>query len=647
VINPTDPGQIPSSVLPRAAWTTALRVVTLAAVVFTLGNATWAAWDQDITYDEPFHLGWPERLLKERNDGREVFRFDSKTPALLPSVFIRDSLRGAGVESQPVLRFATRLPSVALLALVLLLVFVLSRTAEPATAWIGLLLAALDANLAAHASVATTDLAYALVVLLLARAIRIRHPWLLSATLIGGLLGAALAVKYTALLLFPIGLVCAIVRATTLRRRLAAGVVLLSTAGVTVCTLYLWVGVMTPLGSVPLRTPFLKKLAAQAPSLPLPLPRAVLTGIDMSVEHNRPELWASYVFGADHRGGVWYYFLAQWLMKTPLSLVALILIGTWRLRGRWRDPEVLTLTGLLLLHLVYFSLFFATQIGLRFALPCAALSCALAARGLGRVKPAWLVAAAALAVAERTPYWGDPLAFTNLSVWPKNRAYWYTADSNLDWGQNRDRVTRYARDLGLALVMDQVTITPGLFVVAANDLAISDRRDSYRFLVEKNLPAINVGFTHFAFSVSGENFDDYMTAYRTAPPWPGPDPLCAPPLPHYSPGAQIPFEQTESPGSVRTFVVCVTSRKGADIGFTVTDGRLGFGRLGPEGNCDADLLQEGQQAWFRSPRGAETRLCLRETPYRRANLAYRTSGYLTVRGQGADVEIRPVPSAAK
>lgn len=621
-------------------WGAALRFVTLAAVVFTLGNATWAAWDQDITYDEPFHLGWPRRLLEERNDGREQFRFDSKTPALLPAVILRKSLERAGVESDQILRFSTRLPSVALLGLVLLLVFRLARTDEPGTAWTGLLLAALDANLAAHASIATTDLAYALVVLLFAALLTRRRSWLSFALLTGVLLGAALAVKYTALLLFPIALFALLRRSASGRERLWSCAVAALAACFTACTLYLWVGVMTPVGSIPLQSPVLKTLAAAAPSLRLPLPRGVLTGIDLSIDHNRPELWTSYVFGADHRGGIWYYFLAQWLMKTPLTLLPLVLVGLWRASQRWRDPLNLALSALLLVHLAYFSLFFATQIGLRFALPCVALSCILAARGLGRVGPGWLIVAAGLSLAERLPYWGDPIAFTNLSVWPKSRAYWYTADSNLDWGQNRERVSRYAKEMDQAFILDQAAITPGLFVVAANDLAISDRRDSYRFLVEHGVPAIRVGFTHFAFAVTGERFDEYMNADRTVSPLMLSDQACAPPLAHYPPGAQIPFEQTESPGRGRLFLVCVTSRKGADLGFTVTEGRVWFGRMTAMGECEADLLQEGQQAWFRVPRASEARLCLKEMPYRRAELAYLVSGYLTVRGQGADVAVR-------
>ncbi|MBK5254791.1 MAG: glycosyltransferase family 39 protein, partial [Vicinamibacteria bacterium] len=594
-----------------------------------------------------FHLRWAQRLIEDRNDGREEFRFDSKTPTLLPAVVLRRALLAQGVRSEQALRFSSRIPSLVVLAALLLLVGRLARTEDPATWWIGLLLAALDPNLAAHASIATTDLPYAAVVLALAGAISLPdrlpgRPWLM-----GTIIGVAFAVKYTALLLLPVaGLFLLVRRGASLRLRLGHLGAAMVSAGLTVSVLYLGVGVFQRLGDIPFQTPILRSIAAALPSLPLPIPRAVVTGIDVSMAHNDPAHWASYIFGEEHRGGVWYYFVANWFMKTPVALIPVILLGIWRLRRKWSDSPVLAMGALFLIHLGYFSLFFSTQIGLRFALPCVALGCALSARGLRNLKVGWFIAAAALSLAERAPYWGDPIAFTNLSVWPKSRAYWYTADSNLDYGQNRSRLARYGKETGLALVMGQATITPGLYVIGANELVIFDSRRSHRWLVDNNVPAVNVGFTHFAFSITGERFDDYLNASRMAPALLAGDDACAGALPHFPPGTQIPFEQTVNPLDGRLWLVCSTSRKGADIGFMVTAGRVWFGRITGDGICEADLLQQGQQAWFRIPRGVDARLCLQEIPLRRSHLQYQTLGYLTIRGQGADVDLRPVPADA-
>ena len=621
-----------------------LRLAAVLAAALTLANAAWAAWDQDITYDEYFHLSWAERLLDERVDTRELFRYDSKTPALLPAVLARKAARAAGVESGQALRFTTRLQSLAMLALALFLVARLAGAPQAEAFWIGLLLASLDPNLAAHASIATTDVAYALVVLALTLVLARSAPALQSAAAIGAVIGISLAVKFTALLLAPVAVGAMLSGGTAPRARRLGSVAFAAVIACLVASgLYLGVGVLVPLGTIPLEVPALKTVAAAFSGMPLPLPRSVLTGIDASMSHNRPELWASYIFGEWHPGGVWYYFIAHWLMKTPLALIALVLLGLSRLRrATWGRTDT-WLAILFVIHLAYFSLFFSTQIGLRFALPCVALACALAARGLRGANPAWLVAGAALAAGERFPYRDDPIAFTNLAVWPKSRAYWYTADSNLDYGQNRSRLNRIIRESGRSVVAGQTTITPGLYVVPANDLTIFPRRLANRWLIENDVPAINIGFTHFAFSVTGERFEQYLDTMRTAAPAKAGDGLCAPPLAHYPPGAQIPFEQTTSPGAGRSWIICAKSRKGVDLGFLVTEGRLWFGRVTPHGSCDADLLQKDQLSWFRIPREVESRLCLVEIPFRRDFLAYRTTGRITVRGQGADVELRPIP----
>jgi hypothetical protein len=52
------------------------------------------------------------------------------------------------------------------------------------------------------------------------------------------------------------------------------------------------------------------------------------------------------------------------------------------------------------------------------------------------------------------------------------------------------------------------------------------------------------------------------------------------------------------------------SREVVDVGFTLTQGRLWFGRMTAQGDCDTDQLQEGQHAWFRVPRASDARLGL-------------------------------------
>lgn len=216
--------------------------------------------------------------------------------------------------------------------------------------------------------------------------------------------------------------------------------------------------------------------------------------------------------------------------------------------------------------------------------------------------------------------------------------------SNLDYGQNRERVQRYVRESGVSAVTDQAVVTPGLYVVGANALTKFGNFKSHRWLIDRDIPAVNFGFTDFGFVITGDRFEQYMNEARVAPDLSGFDSLCSGDLRHYAPGSQIPFVRTDPPQADQTWVICVTSRKGVDVGMRVDDGRLFFGRMVDGDTCVTDLLQVNQAAWFRVARGARAQLCIREIPYRRTHLPYRMSASVIVRGQGADVDIRLVPA---
>ena len=247
-----------------------LKIATLIALVFTFGNATWAAWDQGLTYDEYYHLEWPRRLVYDRDDSRAgAFRFDSKTPALAPAVLTVSAMERLGTDDRQTLRFASRLTPVLYLAGCLVLVALLARSSNPATSWTAALLVALDPNMAAHASIATSDTAYALSVLLLAWALSQVKQSPHAELAIGAALGFAFAVKFTAVLLVPVAFVyVALLGRSSLKGTLVRWSITAAAGCITANCLYLWVGTGTPLvswsttppGSRTLASPFSARL---------------------------------------------------------------------------------------------------------------------------------------------------------------------------------------------------------------------------------------------------------------------------------------------------------------------------------------------------------------------------------------------------
>jgi 4-amino-4-deoxy-L-arabinose transferase-like glycosyltransferase len=630
------------------------RAATAAAVAFALANAAWSAWSQGWTYDEPVHLAWTERMAGTGETERaSVRRYNSKTPATLPNVLLRNAARAAGVEDARVLRAAARLPSVGWLALTLVGVFALARPAFGATAaMLAVIATALDPNLAAHGSVATVDEAFAAVVVAtLACAVAYaRHPSGGRALALGFAFGLALVVKFSALLL-PAALAALpfLFRGRWPPARKVALHLLgaAAAAWLVVASWYLFIGIGTPLGEVEWRSDAFRSLAAVAPRMPAPVPPAFLTGIDRSLADERIECCAV-ILGRRHPEGVWFYFAVLWLVKTPLLLVVAQAAGYARAaRHLAGDPTARLLAWSLVLHLAYFSLLFRAQLGYRFVLMLVPLGYVLAAAGLahGGLTPGrkrLLAAAAVVALAENAAYFGNPLAFTNAAVWPKRLAYRVVADSNIDWGQGRERIRQTVARAGAGhTILEPLHILPGHNTLDLNAVAGVFDFEQHRWVRERLAPGGHFGHTYLWYQVGNDVFDRFLDETRRLSPEPWASATCPPdePLERHPPGARVPFALDTAPRAGDGWSVCVDTRRGVDFGFRATKGVIRFGRMDAGGGCAASTMIAGQVAWYRLDPGRHA-LCLAEIPNRRAWLPYAFEGTWLVRGRSAGIALR-------
>src|SRR5204863_8836126 len=117
--------------------------------------------------------------------------------------------------------------------------------------------------------------------------------------------------------------------------------------------------------------PFLR-LQALVPHLRLPVPADFATGFDLlavAVDKDYPVVLLS----RHYPRGVWFYFAVLWLLKTPVLMVVAEVYGVARtiVTRAIVDTAALGLLALtLFVNVVYFSLFFAAQVGFRFVLMC-------------------------------------------------------------------------------------------------------------------------------------------------------------------------------------------------------------------------------------------------------------------------------------
>jgi 4-amino-4-deoxy-L-arabinose transferase-like glycosyltransferase len=180
-------------------------------------------------------------------------------------------------------------------------------------------------------------------------------------------------------------------------------------------------------------------------SLPVPVPRAYLLGIDQQKAEFESG-FLSYLGGEWRHGGWWYYYLYGLAVKVPLgtwvmALLALLLaLGRPSFRASWRDELFLLTPMVLVLTLV------SSQTGfnhhLRYTLPAFPYAFILMSRVAllvtqgAKVLLALAGTALAWSVASSLMIYPHSLSYFNELVGGPEQGSAHLVDSNLDWGQD-------------------------------------------------------------------------------------------------------------------------------------------------------------------------------------------------------------------
>lgn len=463
-----------------ARQTRTLRYVAALLLWLFFAQVATAARETSITLDEPLHIAsgyaclltGDYRLVEEHPP---LLKMLQAAPLLLAIPPLQDPRTSAGweasdlievareivVDYQPIdaLVFAARVPT--MLVGVLLGATIYRWTADLAARprrsrpwWaplLALLLYAFDPNMLAHSAIAATDLGAAAAIV---AALYTFWRWLRSAgepqvgraLMAAVMLGAALGVKNTALLLGPAYVMMlwrGRPRGSTARYFAQGGLIAVG-AFLTLWAIYRF-EVRTVAG-----LPF----AIPAASHALPLVRLQ--------EHMR-EGHSAFLMGQNYHHGDWRYFLVALTVKTPLLTLA---FGMWgalnaAAAGRWRRAGSVTGLSLWLFPALYFAASLASgiNIGYRHLLPILPFGFIFIAMslevGFPLPRAVLRIARAALlvlllgyvAVTLRLHPWH--LAYFNVLAGGPDGGYRYLVDSNLDWGQTWKALREYlvSRDI--------------------------------------------------------------------------------------------------------------------------------------------------------------------------------------------------------
>jgi hypothetical protein len=321
---------------------------------------------------------------------------------------------------------------------------------------------AMSPNVIAHASLATTDVAFTLTfvwaVVALTLYLRARTAW--AALGLAVALGVALATKYSAIGLYITAVIVFLLHRRPGALRRDAGV-LAAAVGVA------WALHGFAVGPMITSTGFVASLLERVPGggvfagwlsgMPAPI---MLRGIAAQVFLERQGQEA-FLLGDVSSDGWWYYFPVALAMKsTPVELLAALAFAGLAVVRRMRDIE----TRVVVVTVVVFggvALMGRRDLGIRYVLPVVVLvivaAIAWAADRLRQYRGAWIagvlvVIAQAVTFASIAP---QHLAYFNPLAGGPESGYKRLVDSNLDWGQDLVQLTEWmaanrASDVGIA-----------------------------------------------------------------------------------------------------------------------------------------------------------------------------------------------------
>ena len=442
-------------------------VLTCVLLVLLAGLSVWEMAGDSVTFDERIRLPagyayWKKQDFRLDADNPPLVKFlaaapllamNLQTPSMEPESpdkyqddYWASTARGWAFGSKFLFSqdtdriiFWGRLPLVGLALLLGLLVFSWSRQlhGHPGAGLLSLFLLALEPTILAHSHYVTTDVALAAFSIMathflwrFSREGKFHHLALASLGL-----GLALASKFSAIFLVPVfflllwlywpaqgsAMVNFFAQYRSVKARILASAWAALLAAVTVQACYLF-----------------------SPDLSL-----YFKGL-RTVGANIVPNFLVYVHGNFVPGGVWWYSLYAFLLKTPLpTMITIIVAGLCYAKHRDHSPR--SLVFLLLPVAVFITVCtFAGNFGVRYMIPATAFLLVLAGRSyhaftasrrskiLAGVVAAWLL----VSVLRVSPHYIS--YFNELIGGPENAPY-YLDDSNVDWGQDLKRLMQYLK----------------------------------------------------------------------------------------------------------------------------------------------------------------------------------------------------------
>jgi 4-amino-4-deoxy-L-arabinose transferase-like glycosyltransferase len=520
----------------KRLWWPVLVILPLAGVLDVIVAASNYS-----TYDEGEHISYGRQILQQHPDRYWLYS-DSKTPIsalnALPGVISEhiDAQKHPRLASVFRVWRLARLPSIASLLSLDFLIYLWAYELYGTTAGLcALLLAVLSPNLIAHGSLATTDGYFATGVLLALFFLRryLRQPSLRNAALSGLALSLAQLAKPLAIYLYVIAVLFVIAlavknRGKSIKERFG-GIAFYAAAALVSFTMvmnlaYCFDRPFRRLSSYNFESSTFNRLQATVVlrALPIPVPYPFLQGLDMmkAREANGATYGNVYLLGTlrsvsdpQFHGFKSYYAVALFF-KEPIPLQLLFMLGLiWIYRNRtgakfFECEFPLLAAGAFLF--AWLSLFSKAQVGIRHILPVLAIETIIAGAAFSgftqftKRRKLMLAGLVGWLAVSTFSYYPDLIPYTNEWVGDRKLTYRIVADSNVDWGQNQDRVDRFLKQ-NPSVKLNPDHFVSGMVLVNVNRLVgVWPRDKEPLFWLQQYRPIGHVGYAHLLYQVPAQ-----------------------------------------------------------------------------------------------------------------------------------------------
>jgi 4-amino-4-deoxy-L-arabinose transferase-like glycosyltransferase len=524
-------------------------ILPLGIALLGLGINIIVANSMAPTIDEHIHISYGAAILNGKPERASII-FDSKMPVSAFNAFPRGVGRylqdhGKAPRLANILQDmrATRYATIAAAFCLSLLVFIYAESLFGRTAGLfAQLLFVMDPNIIAHSTLSTTDLYVSAAALLFLYCLRrfLLAPNTTNAVLTAVTLSMAQLTKFTAAYLYIVLAMALLAFALYGRREKRyriPGRQMAIVLGLTVVCFFVFINAgflfdrtFTSLSQFEFRSETFRALQ-RVPVLravPLPFPRPYVQGFDgMSYHNSTGADFGNMVLLNEVRGpelsrsdGFPSYYLIAYVMKEPLGMQLLLVLGlVWVFRNR-RPADLLANEGLLLaaagVFLVALSFFSRTQLGIRHILPVLVIFAILS----GGAFHAWakvssrrkllLVGCLLYAAVSVGSYFPHVIPYFNEILTDRKQAYRFLADSNLDWGQDAWVVERFLKS-NPDVILNPMQPAMGRVLVSADIMAgVFPKKADYFLRLEGLRPISQVGYGHLLLVVPAQMRDRWV-----------------------------------------------------------------------------------------------------------------------------------------